>query len=278
MTDIQALRARFNAADVSAMRQLVHTIQQLNSPEVFTGLLAGWSLDEGGTPVLEGVQEPSPAQLYGFLTLLGSAPEQALLHPSLRPEALSTLNLTDAGLSELPPEICSLPLSSLQLINNPIAPLPASIWQMTGLRLLGLESTGLTGLPPEIGNLTALEVLDVDRNPIGSLPPEIARLTNLRRLEATAIGLTELPAEIGALVNLERLELMDNQLEELPDGLGELVNLEWLVLSNNWLTGLPDALARLPRLEWLFLSHNPIRDRHRLKAILAARPGLNTRF
>ena len=61
------------------------------------------------------------------------------------------LNLTAAGLTELPPEIGDL----------------------TWLSALLLGENQLTALPPEIGNLTALTRLELNENQLTALPPGI---------------------------------------------------------------------------------------------------------
>ena len=67
------------------------------------------------------------------------------------------LNLTAAGLMELPPEIGDL----------------------TWLSALLMGENQLTELPPEIGNLVNLAFLNLDDNQLTELPAEIWNLTNL---------------------------------------------------------------------------------------------------
>src|SRR5689334_13431020 len=60
------------------------------------------------------------------------------------------LDLSEMGLSQLPPEI----------------------WQLTHLERLNLSRNELTELPPEIGELTNLQSLDLASNQLTSLPSE----------------------------------------------------------------------------------------------------------
>ena len=73
------------------------------------------------------------------------------------------LNLTAAGLMELPPEIGDLTwLSALLMGENQLTELPSEIGNLTNLHRLGLGRNQLTGLPSEIGNLANLEILKLN--------------------------------------------------------------------------------------------------------------------
>jgi Leucine-rich repeat (LRR) protein len=79
------------------------------------------------------------------------------------------LNLSDLGLTELPPEIGQLTnLQELDLWGNQLTVLPPEIGQLTNLRWLDVAGNQLTVLPPEIGQLTNLRWLDVAGNPLPS--------------------------------------------------------------------------------------------------------------
>jgi hypothetical protein len=128
----------------------------------------------------------------------------------------SWLNLSNLGLSEVPPEIGSL--SKIQTIH--------------------LGTNQLTTLPPEIGQLTSLTELDVSHNQLSSLPPELGQLSNLARLDAWDNQLTGLPAEMGNLHSLQWLNLTHNQLKTLPLELMEL-NVQWMGLHDNPFSAIP---------------------------------------
>ncbi|MCP4570005.1 MAG: hypothetical protein GY841_20685 [FCB group bacterium] len=104
--------------------------------------------------------------------------EQALaMIEAAASEGATTLDLSDIGLTALPPEI----------------------GQLTHLKRLVLSENKLTELPSEIGQLTALEVLN---------------LSNKSYLDHNN-ELTTLPTEIGQLTNLKELNLAKNRLDSI---------------------------------------------------------------
>ena len=192
------------------------------------------------------------------------------------------LNLSNMGLTELPPEIWNLTkltklylvgnrltvlppqignltkLISLDVIQNQLAALPAEIENLTKLEGLVLNRNRLAALPREIGKLTSLIVLDLEENQLTALPPGIGKLTNLSDLRLFANQLTALPPEIGKLTNLTTLDLSRNQLTALPPEIGKLTNLTTLDLRGNQLTALPPEIGKLTNLTELYLYENQL--------------------
>ncbi len=169
------------------------------------------------------------------------------------------LNLSNLGLSELPPEIGTLTiLTTLYLHGNQLTALSPEIGKLTNLTELVLMENQLTALPPEIVKLANLTSLDLMRNQLTALPPEIGKLTNLTSLSVWRNRLTGLPPDIGKLTNLTSLNLVDNQLTTLPPEIGKLTNLTRLDLSGNQLTALPPEIGKLTNLTRLDLSGNQL--------------------
>ncbi|MBS4169800.1 leucine-rich repeat domain-containing protein, partial [Neochlamydia sp. AcF95] len=84
---------------------------------------------------------------------------------------LTLLNLSKAGLTYLPTEICQLSqLQELDLSQNQLASLPAEIGKLSQLQKLHLNQNQLTALPAEIGQLSQLEWLNLNQNQLTSLP------------------------------------------------------------------------------------------------------------
>ena len=182
---------------------------------------------------------------------------------SLPPEigqltALTLLELVDNQLTSLPREIGQLTaLTHLYLYGNQLSSLPPQIGQLTALTHLSLFSNQLSSVPPEIGQLTALTHLVLSHNQLSSLPPEIGQLTALTQLIVEGNQLSSLPPQIGQLTALTHLLLFSNQLSSPPSEIGQLTALTWLDVSGNQLSNLPTWLKSLPKLERLFLHNNP---------------------
>jgi len=162
-------------------------------------------------------------------------------------------------LTALPPEIGQLTsLQSLDLRRNQLTALPPEIVQLTSLQSLDLGDNGLTALPPEIVQLTSLQSLGLWDNQLTALPPEIGQLTSLQSLDLDGNGLTALPPEIGQLTSLQSLGLSFNQLTALPPEIGQLTSLKSLDLNGNGLTALPPEIGQLTSLKSLDLMDNQL--------------------
>jgi internalin A len=154
-------------------------------------------------------------------------------------DGVTTLDLSNKGITELPPEIGQLTqLTKLILWGNNLTVLPSEIGQLIHLTELEIYMNQLTALPKEIGQLTQLTSLVLFDNRLTALPKEIDQLSNLEGLILgdMVLGgnqLTILPPEIGKLTKLRSLRLEANQLIVLPLELSQLTNLEYLGLGND---------------------------------------------
>ena len=158
-------------------------------------------------------------------------------------EAVKSLNLSDRGLAELPPEIgqCGQ-LRRLYLKGNQLRELPVEIGRCGELRLLNVSDNQLAELPPEAGGWMQLESLFLNGNRLSGLPGELGQCGQLQTLNLSDNRLTALPREMAGLRNLEVLDLSANQLSALPGGLRELRKLRALYLHGNSALGLPSSL------------------------------------
>jgi Leucine-rich repeat (LRR) protein len=130
-----------------------------------------------------------------------------------RVSGATELDLSELGLTELPPEIGSLhKLESLDLFGNQLSSIPPEIGNLHNLTWLMLSANSLESLPKEIGQLTNLTLLYLHENKLSSIPPEIANLQNLCSLTLSDNQLVELPVELGQLKLLENSEGCKNRI------------------------------------------------------------------
>uniref|UniRef100_S4RA31 Disease resistance R13L4/SHOC-2-like LRR domain-containing protein n=1 Tax=Petromyzon marinus TaxID=7757 RepID=S4RA31_PETMA len=165
---------------------------------------------------------------------------------------------------------------------------PESVEDMSSLRWLKLNHTGLCYLPEELGKLEKLEYLSVSHNSINTLHGEISHLPCLRAIVARANNLKNsgVPNDIFQLEDLSVLLTLKNNstLKCLQSWLAWLIiiiivmihgscsigpslhsqlfinitDLLYLDLSNNRLQSLPPQMRRLVHLQTLILNNNPL--------------------
>nr|XP_028960866.1 putative disease resistance protein RGA4 [Malus domestica] len=125
------------------------------------------------------------------------------------------------------------------------------------LRMLSLNTLGITTLPNCLKKVKHLRYLDLSDNPIERLPNWIVGLSNLETLDLTRCRkLVELPRDIKKMINLKHLILEGcSHLTRMPRGLGELnglCTLDRFVLSkSNSLLRDSAGLGELGRLKEL---------------------------
>lgn len=119
------------------------------------------------------------------------------------------------------------------------SPAPINTKEQTDIRtsnknVLDLSNQGLEKLPASVLGMNYLEELNISNNKLtGALPAEIRQLRGLRVLDASDNLMTGVPAEVGQLQSLETLDLSNNKLTGLPYELGNLKKLKLLNLSGN---------------------------------------------
>lgn len=173
----------------------------------------------------------------------------------------NTLDLSNQGIEELPPEIGQLTnLKELDLSGNTLTKLPIEIGQLTNLEVLKLSGNRLTRLPKSLVRIQKLTILDLSNNQLSAVPVEITTLKHLKGLNLTANYLVDLPVEIGNLVNLNTFYLSENRLSQLPVHFGSLKQLTSLDISRNQFDTLPAEVSYLTNLRELIVSGNRLTD------------------
>ena len=172
---------------------------------------------------------------------------------------IPSLDLSNIGIEELPPEIGQLThLTVLSLSQNQLTHVPKELGNLSNLTVLSLSENQLTSVPSKLGNLSSLTVLSLSQNQLKHVPKELGNLSNLTVLSLSENQLTSVPSKLGNLSSLTELFLDQNQLTSVPKELGNLSNLTVLSLSENQLTSVPSKLGNLPSLMKLFLDQNQL--------------------
>ena len=126
------------------------------------------------------------------------------------------------------------------LFNNMEGELPASLGDLTQLRILELSFNKISGtLPESFGNLANLEVLAFNGNYlVGNIPTSVDKLSKLKQLHLSSNNLNgTIPSAIGNLEALEVFNVFDNNLHgEIPEGLANHRSLRELMVAENNLT------------------------------------------
>ena len=135
--------------------------------------------------------------------------------------------------------------------NEGLASVPASLAEMTNLRMIGFVNCGLMEFP-DMSKLVNLEDLEIGGNNF-TVVSGISDLTNLERLGLFGNKLTTLP-DLSKLVNLTYLDIGYMDLTEAPS-LSHMTKLESVRLYGNKFTSLPD-MTGLANLQDVLLSDN----------------------
>jgi len=135
--------------------------------------------------------------------------------------------ITDST-SDNSPSDSSLTVETDEVNQAPVVEVPDSN------NSLDLSNQKLDKIPASVFEKTNLEELNISGNYLtGSIPGEIRFLKDLKILNASNNQMTGVPAEIGQLVNLEVLDLSNNLLTGLPYELKNLQNLKVFNISGN---------------------------------------------
>lgn len=152
-------------------------------------------------------------------------------------EMLEELSIINFG--KVPEQSYPLPeaigkLKNLKILNFQAYPIgggfPKSLFDMTNLeelRISGASGMDAQPIPASIANLTKLRVLDLGGcNLTGSLIPELGKLHDLTELKLWGCDLTgSVPAELGGLANLKTIDLSANKLSGvIPADVSRLEN------------------------------------------------------
>ena len=155
-------------------------------------------------------------------------------------------------LESVPPEVFMIKgLRELWLCNNPLkGQLPPEMAQLTHLKTLSLQNTGLTAIPTEVFNLVQLQQLHLQRNTISVVPEQITALCELTYLNLGHNSFTgSIPTNITMLKNLLLLDMSNNAIQVIPTELTTMPGLTLLNLDFTTVSEIPALITRrMPRL------------------------------
>uniref|UniRef100_A0A2N9FWY7 Protein kinase domain-containing protein n=1 Tax=Fagus sylvatica TaxID=28930 RepID=A0A2N9FWY7_FAGSY len=160
--------------------------------------------------------------------------------------------------------VCLACAASTLAATASLAPIPASIGQLTELRTLQLFSCPFTGsFPPEIGNLSNLERLELAYNvnmTAAVLPSNFMKLKKLTYLWMAGSNLIgEIPDTIGEMEALVHLDLAKNSLSgKIPSSLFMPKNLSIVYLYRNQLSGEIPRVVEALNIDVIDLSDNKL--------------------
>ena len=152
---------------------------------------------------------------------------------------LTTINLRDNCITEIPEHVCQLNLEKLNVADNPLNELPESFRNFVNMEDLDISFTNLEEIPFQILYLNNIKRLAVKNNALEKLPESWEKCINIQCLDLSENPFCTLPASISQLQKLEKLNLKSCCLSEFPNALLHLATLQTLNLEENFITELP---------------------------------------
>ncbi|MCS6980365.1 MAG: leucine-rich repeat domain-containing protein [Flavobacteriales bacterium] len=184
-------------------------------------------------------------------------------HRLARLSRVQILDLDDNYLKELPATLGAMTgLMILVSRRNRIQYLSPELAKARGLMYMELYGTALDSVPGFFGQFQRLELLRIGPNYADTLrlSPSMAQMASLRDLQLLDCRLHRIPEWLPSLKNLERLVLIRCEIDTVQTALRQLTRLKALDLSGNRLRAFPKELYHIRNLEYLALRDNQLTE------------------
>ncbi|NMI06740.1 GTP-binding protein [Paenibacillus sp. SZ31] len=183
---------------------------------------------------------------------------------SLKSLSISSFGFFPDGLNNtlkvLPDEICELVnLESIDISGNPICSFPSRFDKLSGLKYIDLHSTAFDSFPEEILCFEHLEELNIGWCNIKGFPARLRKLEKLSAIYFHSTDIDEFPEVILDLTNLKELSISP-KIKQLPPDISKLCNLTSLILTKSQITELPEQIGTLTKLERIYLTESKIQS------------------
>ena len=113
-------------------------------------------------------------------------------------------------------------ITKLDLSNNQIISLPASVWTMQSLKFISVAGNKVEVLSEGPYNCPSLEEIHLQDNRLDCLPANMFRLPSLTILDCSNNKLQQVPFQLWSCPSLTEVNLSLNMLSELPSGKSSL--------------------------------------------------------
>lgn len=185
-----------------------------------------------------------------------------ILFPGLR-----KLNLSGKDLEMLPREIFVMEdIDVLDLspareacMEFKIGVIPREIGQMSNLKVLIVDTSGLKEVPRELSFCASLEKLSLSNNLIARLPESFSTLQQLTSLHLANNMLSQFPKMLCDIATLEFIDLSDNKIGRIPPVIAQLEKLMTLLIFKNKIMEVPESIGDLSELRTFWIGENKIK-------------------
>ena len=176
----------------------------------------------------------------------------------------SMVELENLGLKDLPVELLSLFLVSLNIKNNQITDLPEGHWHKYYFWSLIACNNHLNSLPQSFFDAKRIKFICLHGNCFESLPKELGDFTELLTLSISNNPIQSLPDSIRNLSGLQQLDIENTLIEILPEWIFEFTNLHKFSCDDKHLPFLLENPEFIKQFDAINIAHSEYAIDHEL--------------